>query len=75
MIINTPVSLGELLDKISILIIKDKKITDIQKKTYVKEELETLNNILKKSIEIDQVQEYIDKLLYFNSNTLDFMYD
>ena len=67
MIINTPVSLGELLDKISILIIKDKKITDIQKKTYVKEELETLNNILKKSIEIDQVQEYIDKLIEVNS--------
>ena len=67
MIINTPVSLGELLDKISILIIKDKKITDIEKKTYVKEELETLNNILKNSIEIDQVQEYIDKLIEVNS--------
>ena len=67
MIINTPVSLGELLDKISILIIKDKKITDIQKKTYVKEELETLNTILKNSIEIDQVQEYIDKLIEVNS--------
>lgn len=67
MIINTPVSLGELLDKISILIIKYKKITDIQKKTYVKEELETLNTILKNSIEIDQVQEYIDKLIEVNS--------
>ena len=67
MIINTPVSLGELLDKISILIIKDKKITDIQKKTYVKEELETLNTILKNSIKIDQVQEYIEKLIEVNS--------
>ena len=43
MIINTPVSLGELLDKISKLIIKDKKITHIQKKTNITEKLKTLN--------------------------------
>ena len=32
MIVNTPISLGELIDKISILIIKEKKITDEKKK-------------------------------------------
>ena len=32
MIVKTPISLGELIDKISILAIKEKKITDEKKK-------------------------------------------
>ena len=36
MLINTPVSLGELLDKISILIIKEKNIVDTQKQYHIK---------------------------------------
>ena len=43
MLINTPVSLGELLDKISILIIKEKNIVDIQKQYHIRNELEALN--------------------------------
>ena len=43
MLINTPVSLGELLDKISILIIKEKNIIDTQKQYHIKNELEVLN--------------------------------
>ena len=39
MIINTPISLGELLDKISILIIKEKNIRDIEKQKHIKKEL------------------------------------
>ena len=46
MLINTPVSLGELLDKISILIIKEKNIIEDQKQYYIKNELESLNKTL-----------------------------
>ena len=42
MLINTPVSLGELLDKISILIIKEKNIADTQKQNHIKNELDSL---------------------------------
>ena len=34
MLINTPVSLGELVDKISILIVKQKNITDQNKLNF-----------------------------------------
>ena len=38
MLINTPISLGELVDKISILIIKQKNITDKTKLDHVKKD-------------------------------------
>ena len=40
MLINTPISLGELVDKISILIIKQKNIIDKAKLEYVNKEFE-----------------------------------
>ena len=67
MLINTPVSLGELLDKISILIIKEKNIVDDQKKYHIKNELDFLNKTLKNSISRSQVKEYIKKLIEINS--------
>ena len=67
MLINTPVSLGELLDKISILIIKEKNIVDDQKKYHIKNELDFLNKTLKNSISRSQVKEYIEKLIEINS--------
>ena len=67
MLINTPVSLGELLDKISILIIKEKNIVDDRKKYHIKNELDFLNKILKNSISLFQVKEYIEKLIEINS--------
>ena len=67
MLINTPVSLGELLDKISILIIKEKNIVDDQKKYHIKNELDFLNKTLKNSISRSQVKEYIEKLIKINS--------
>ena len=42
MIVNTPISLGELIDKISILLIKEKKITDVKKIDLIREELTLL---------------------------------
>ena len=46
MLINTTISLGELLDKISILIIKEKNIADTQKQYHIKNELDSLNKTL-----------------------------
>ena len=67
MLINTPVSLGELLDKISILIIKEKNIFDTQKQYHIKNELEVLNKTLENSISRSQAKEYIEKLIEINS--------
>ena len=67
MLINTPVSLGELLDKISILIIKEKNIVDIQKQYHIRNELDALNKTLENSISLSQVKEYIEKLIEINS--------
>ena len=67
MLINTPVSLGELLDKISILIIKEKNIVDDQKQYHIKNELDFLNKTLEDSISRFQVKEYIEKLIEINS--------
>lgn len=67
MLINTPVSLGELLDKISILIIKEKNIVDTQKQYHIKNELDFLNKTLENSISRSQAKEYIEKLIEINS--------
>jgi len=67
MLINTPVSLGELLDKISILIIKEKNILDTQKQHHIKNELDFLNKTLEDSISRSQVKEYIERLIEINS--------
>ena len=48
--IETPISVGELLDKISILKIKSFKIKDEDKLKNVKLELEYLNNIAKEKL-------------------------
>ncbi len=47
------VSVGELLDKISILEIKKDKIKDLDKLKFIKDEYEVLKNELEKNIKID----------------------
>ena len=49
MIINTPISLGELIDKISILEIKKQKIKSKTKLKFISYELVLLKEILKKN--------------------------
>ena len=44
--VNVPISLGELLDKISILEIKNKKILNESKILNIKKELNSLNKVL-----------------------------
>ena len=67
MIINTPVSLGELVDKISILHIKNINIKDEEKLKLVREELELLNQTLNKHIKNNDIQNYLDSLIQINS--------
>ena len=68
MIINVPISLGELIDRISILQIKKKNIRDIEKQNFINEELtlleETLKNVLNDNKDI---RKYLNKLIIVNS--------
>ena len=67
MIISTPVSLGELVDKISILHIKNKNIRDDEKLKLIREELRLLNITLHHHIKKNDIQEFLDKLIKINS--------
>ena len=67
MIINTPVSLGELVDKISILHIKKTNIKDNEKLLLVKEELSLLQQTLNDNVNSDQIKPFLDSLIDINS--------
>ena len=67
MIISTPVSVGELVDKISILHIKNINIKDVEKIKFIKEELALLNQTLDKHVNRHDIQEYLDALIEINS--------
>lgn len=67
MIISIPVSLGELIDKISILHIKNINIKDEEKLKLIREELELLNQTLNKHIKNNDIQNYLDSLIEINS--------
>ena len=67
MIINTPISLGELMDKISILKIKKKNIPDEDKLNFINKELVLLEEILSKSVDHKKISEYMDMLVKINS--------
>ena len=67
MIISIPVSLGELVDKISILHIKNKNIKDDKKLKLIREELELLNSILNDHIKKDDIKEHLNVLIEINS--------
>jgi len=66
MIINTPVSLGELVDKISILRIKKKNIIDKEKLILINEELFLLEKILSKAVKNKKIKNYLDDLTGIN---------
>ena len=67
MIIHTPISLGELIDKISILLIKEKKITDMKKNNLIREELELLQKTLNNAINNTSINNYLNQLIDVNS--------
>ena len=67
MSINVQVSIGELLDKISILIIKEKNIKDETKLSLVKNELNLLKKTIEKFESKSDLYTYIDKLVQINT--------
>ena len=67
MLINTPISLGELVDKISILIIKQKNITDETKLDHVKKELDFLQKTLMNYVQKEEINNYLENLININS--------
>ena len=67
MLINTPISLGELVDKISILIIKQKNITDETKLDHVKKELDFLQKTLMTYVQQEEINNYLENLININS--------
>ena len=67
MIISTPVSLGELVDKISILHIKNKNIKDDEKLKLIREELKLLTITLDGHLKKNDIQEFLDALIKINS--------
>ena len=70
MLINTPISLGELVDKISILIIKQKNITDETKLDHVKKELDFLQKTLMNYVQQEEINTYLENLININSKLL-----
>ena len=65
--VNIPVSLGELLDKISILEIKKKKIQNESKLKNIKKELIGLRNVLNKlNIDLSQTDDLYKDLYDIN---------
>ena len=60
MIVNTPISLGELIDKISILIIKEKKIADEKKNNLIREELTLLRKTLNEVASNNSIDNYLN---------------
>ena len=67
MLINTPISLGELVDKISILIIKQKNITDETKLDHVKKELDFLQKTLMNYVQQEEINNFLENLININS--------
>ena len=67
MLISTPISLGELVDKISILIIKQKNITDETKLDHVKKELDFLQKTLMNYVQQEEINDYLENLININS--------
>ena len=62
------VSVGELLDKLSILEIKQEKIKDLEKLKYIKDEYNILKNQLDKNVKSDdKLEELFKSLKQINS--------
>ena len=68
MIVYTPISLGELIDKISILQVKKKNIKNFEKQKLVNEELKLLNETLNKIIDNNKdLNKYLNQLVVINT--------
>ena len=67
MLINTPISLGELVDKISILMVKQKNIKNNDKLEQVNKELKYLQETLHNYTSKDEIDVFLNSLIDINS--------
>ena len=67
MLINTPISLGELVDKISILMVKKKNIKNNDKLDQVNKELNYLQATLNNHVTKDEINVFLNSLIDINS--------
>ena len=63
--INCEISLGELVDKLSILRIKSQKIHDAEKLVHVRKEEELLAQLLN-SLKLENMQHHLDQMIDIN---------
>jgi hypothetical protein len=69
--IHTPVSVGELIDKLSILHVKQKKITNEEKLVYVNREFELLYNMSAIYLEKPEIESLYHQLVETNGKLWD----
>lgn len=66
--INVPVSVGELIDKLSILQVKKTKISNPEKLEYIKKEFELLYNLSAEYLNNNLIEDLFHNLVTTNSN-------
>ena len=69
--IHVPVSVGELIDKLSILHVKQTKITDEKKLEYVNKEFELLYNMSSEFLSQPEIETLYHQLVETNTNLWD----
>lgn len=69
--ISVPVSVGELIDKLSILQVKKKKISNPEKLSYVSKEFELLYNTSAEFLNNMEIENLYHELVTTNSNLWD----
>lgn len=65
--LEVPVSIGELIDKLSILFVKKSKVSDSQKLKYINEELEILTSKSQIYLETPETKKNLEELVEINS--------
>jgi hypothetical protein len=69
--IQAPVSVGELIDKLSILHVKQTKITNEEKLEYINKEFELLYNLSSGFLDNPEIEELYHQLVEINSKLWD----
>lgn len=69
--IQTPVSVGELIDKLSILHVKQTKITNEEKLEYINKEFELLYNLSSGYLDNPEIESLYHQLVETNSKLWD----
>jgi hypothetical protein len=69
--VTIPVSIGELIDKLSILRVKQIKILDCEKLSFINKEFELLYNLSFNYLQDKKISNLYDKLIDINSELWD----